>query len=89
MPGLVALCHFCELHGPSVIMITQSVKDATFQRLEDGGGASRHSRLYGCQRLFSEELGGGGEVGVATGCEGCSSLAQDKFLVSSDPCGRR
>lgn len=27
MNGIIALCHFCELHGPSVMFLTQTFHD--------------------------------------------------------------
>lgn len=90
MTGVVALCHFCEIHGPSVIMVTQSIrdsqqiqKDATdaLPLVEDTGVPDK--KIFGCKKLFTEQS----EI---RGCDGCLSLKyKDKFIVSNDHEGKR
>eukprot|EP00091_Calanus_sinicus_P014161 TRINITY_DN31559_c0_g1_i1.p1 TRINITY_DN31559_c0_g1~~TRINITY_DN31559_c0_g1_i1.p1 ORF type:complete len:103 (-),score=5.44 TRINITY_DN31559_c0_g1_i1:267-575(-) len=59
MPGLVALCHFCELHGPSVIMITQAIRDCQVPSADHPAEISApcvpDQKMYGYNKLCAEE----------------------------------
>ena len=94
MSGLVALCHFCEIHGPSVIMVTQTVRDCQMpssdQQCIEGKTEDprvpHHHEMYGCQKLFSDEQ----TKRDKGGCDGCWSLGgQDNFIVSNDHGGKQ
>ena len=42
MANFVGLCHFCEYHGPTVVMLTQtSRKEAPPKQTAGGGGGSQ------------------------------------------------
>jgi len=96
MPGLVALCHFCEFHGPSVIMLTQSIRDCQMPTSDTSDQQSRKAKvedqcvpehkLYGCQKLFADDLARRDKGG----CEGCWFMeSQDSFIISNDHAGKR
>jgi len=93
MPGLVALCHFCEIHGPSVIMLTQSIRDcqippsdqqSTKGKMEDD--ILPDHKMYGCQRLFSDDQ----TRQEKGGCEGCwFQESEGSFIISNDHARKR
>lgn len=90
MPCIVALCHFCEFHGPSLMMVTQSVPDTLNSHNKDIVITERENKPLGCSELF-QESSKYSEVtkqpSVHAGCEGCWSFGGDpvnKFLVSQD-----
>ena len=93
MPGLVALCHFCEFHGPSVIMITQSIRDSQMPSADQPRETNKISlpcvpdhEMYGYNKLFSE----GQTKRDKGGCEGCWSLSSpDSFIISTDHRGKQ
>jgi len=93
MPGLIALCHFCEFHGPSVIMITQSIRDCQIPSADHLNGSAKTEmvhvsdpKMYGCQKLFSDDQ----IKRDKGGCEGCWSVGcHDNFIISNDHEGKR
>jgi folliculin len=93
MPGLVALCHFCEYHGPSVIMITQSVKDCQVPSEDQPSKPDKISptcvpdhKMYGYNKLFPEDQ----TKRHKGGCESCWSLSgPDNFIISNDHGGKQ
>jgi len=76
----VALCHFCELHGPTTIMVTQTVR-APKKTSEHEDLESNFSDL---ELLFGENQS---EKSGLPGCPGCWSLGGEdgrKYLLSRE-----
>ena len=70
MSAIVALCHFCEVHGPSVIMVTQQTFCKT---LKDG--TSDNTGLLNRENFNHKSMG----------CERCWSLkTNDNLILSND-----
>ena len=72
MSAIVALCHFCEVHGPSVIMVTM-VSQRSVLELSKEGGSPDKTRLLGRENLN----------GKSAGCERCWSLKTNNNLIIS------
>jgi len=78
MSAIVALCHFCEVHGPSVIMVTtvnqRSSLESSKEQYQD------IPRLLGRENLN----------GKSAGCERCWSLkTNDNLIISIDNSGHQ
>jgi len=83
MPGLMALCHFCELHGPAVIMITQAIQDS---KTPSSDHYEPDQKNYGCQKLFPENA----PKTDRGGCEGCWSMETEaNFIISNEHQGKQ
>ena len=86
MSAIVALSHFCEVHGPSVIMVTQTDRDCREAEWEGQGQAS-------LQQMFGGNLGRKmTQPSRQPGCERCWSLGSNSsssqhFLVSTERTG--
>ena len=72
MSAIVALCHFCEVHGPSVVMVTQSVQDTI--------GDKPNSKSFYEQIKNSSLQRNSGKI---AGCERCWSLKNNQNLILS------
>ena len=84
MSAIVALCHFCEVHGPSVIMVTQTDRDCREPVWEGEGGQTT------LQQMFGGNIGGRmSQHSHQAGCERCWSLggSSQHFLVSTERTG--
>lgn len=71
MNAVIALCTFCELHGPKVIFTTQTFKCYDNQNTEKLKFYGSKEALREGQTLFSESQ---------KDCEGCFSLGNLKYL---------
>ncbi|KAK3930050.1 Folliculin [Frankliniella fusca] len=70
MNAIISVCHFCELHGPSVLLSTQNTRchnEANFKR----------NKFYG----FPECLQSYGTA-VTSSCEACQSIGNNIFVTS-------
>ncbi|KAK6468653.1 folliculin-like [Huso huso] len=76
MNALVALCHFCELHGPRTLFCTEALHSPT--PLETGGGASAQGTEPG--RGSSALSCSQGEEGEEPGDGGITMRARDSAL---------
>ena len=72
MSAIVALCHFCEVHGPSVVMVTQSIQD-TIGDIPNSNSFYEQIKNSSLQR----------NSGKITGCERCWSLKNNQNLILS------
>lgn len=76
MSAIVALCHFCEVHGPSVVMVTQSVQDISEDTISDKSSSNvlyEQIKNNGLQRNSSR----------SSGCERCWSLKNKQNIILS------
>ena len=76
MSAIVALCHFCEVHGPSVVMVTQSVQDISEDKISDKSSSNvlyEQIKNNGLQRNSSRN----------PGCERCWSLKNKQNILIS------
>ena len=69
MSVIVALCHFCEVHGPAVIMVTQSRRESGFPQPPDLDPVIQQIIRRNKQSL--------------AGCERCWSLKNNEQLIIS------
>ena len=69
MSPIVALCHFCEVHGPAVIMVTQSQR------------AGESPDQTDCETNIQHIVGQ--ERQSPAGCERCWSLKTNQHLIIS------
>ncbi|KAK7868145.1 hypothetical protein R5R35_003021 [Gryllus longicercus] len=89
MNALVALCHFCELHGPSVLFTTQAFHDnAELQVENDGvfpGSKKELKKCYGNVDNLKTRI----KFPRLNSCEACQSLTADQLgFISNDHEGR-
>ncbi|OXU20346.1 hypothetical protein TSAR_000051 [Trichomalopsis sarcophagae] len=71
MNAVIALCSFCEMHGPKVIFTTQTYRSFDNQNTEKLKFYGPKEVLRQAQALFSE---------LQPNCEGCHSLGNLKYL---------
>lgn len=73
MNGLLGFCHFCELHGPRVLMCTQAFnKDADRNISMDFGNGTLESSIAASAARYSDE------------CTACGWARKDKGFVTQD-----
>jgi len=78
---IAALCHFCEVHGPSVVMVTQSLQDSNSIRYFSDTGSDLSQLLK--RNNFARKVS-------SSGCERCWSLQNNEtLLVTKDSEGKR
>jgi len=82
MTAIIALCHFCEFHGPSIVMLTQphisKLEPFAEHVVPSHVTANVHHQRPGL--LLSRSRRRGGE-----GCDGCWSLSRSEdAIVSND-----
>lgn len=78
MSAIAALCHFCEVHGPSVIMVTMVTQLSFLESTKKG--SSDESQLLGRTNLNVK----------SAGCERCWSLkTNDNLIISTDNSGHQ
>ena len=53
MNAVVALCHFCEMHGPSVVICTQAIQRHEAIEITDGKNSSDPSQENSPSRLLT------------------------------------
>jgi len=94
MANFVGLCHFCEFHGPTVVMLTQSARKEAHTAGED---RTSRAQLLVCdetvpepfpvqgETLFGKELlmRGLSDSSGMSGCAGCWSLGPAKGAIFS------
>ena len=71
MNAVIALCTFCEMHGPKIIFTTQtfrSYSDQTTDKL----------KFYGPKEILKESQNINSDL--ETECQGCYSLGNLKYL---------
>lgn len=71
MNAAIALCSFCEMHGPKIIFTTQTYKNNDDQNLEK-------LKFYGPKEIFTKNSCPQSEV--QQDCGGCYSLGDLKYL---------
>ena len=71
MNAVIALCTFCEMHGPKVIFTTQTYRNFEDQNLE-------RLKFYGPKEVLRQRSIGNTETQHE--CEGCHSLGNLKYL---------
>lgn len=79
MSAIVALCHFCEVHGPSVVMVTQSVPDTTQSEDTISEKSSPNVFYEHVKNKRSQR-----NNNKTTGCERCWSLKNNQNLIVSN-----
>ena len=72
MNAAIALCTFCEMHGPKVIFTTQ-----TYRNFEDQNSDER-LKFYGPKEVLRQ--GSIANTEIQQECEGCHSLGDLKYL---------
>ncbi|XP_014209477.1 folliculin [Copidosoma floridanum] len=70
MNAAIALCSFCEVHGPKVMFTTQTFKNFDYQNNEK-------LKFYGSKEVLRDAITLYSEL---QDCKGCSSLGYLKFL---------
>ncbi|KAM5152947.1 folliculin isoform 1-T3 [Mantella aurantiaca] len=89
MNAIVALCHFCELHGPRTLFCTEALHSPLPQGAgcgdslgEQGGGEEEEGGIHMSSRIPSHSPADGASAGSNSPrlrksemCEGCRSLA--------------
>lgn len=71
MNAAIALCTFCEIHGPKVIFTTQTYRNYDMQNIEK-------LKFYGPKEVLRQY-----HVSLEDGqneCEGCQSIGNIKYL---------
>jgi len=71
MNAAIALCTFCEMHGPKVIFTTQTYRNYDTQNMEK-------LKFYGPKEILRQ-----GHISLGDGqdeCEGCQSIGNVKYL---------
>lgn len=71
MNAAIALCSFCEMHGPKIIFTTQTFKNNDDQNLDK-------LKFYGPKEIFTQNSSSQGEI--QQDCGGCHSLGDLKYL---------
>ncbi|KAJ8678934.1 hypothetical protein QAD02_014721 [Eretmocerus hayati] len=71
MNAVIALCTFCEIHGPKVIFTTQTYRSFDDQNTEE-------LKFYGPKEILREAQALGSEQ--QQDCKGCHSLGNLKYL---------
>lgn len=68
MDGIVALCHFCELHGPAVLMCTQPHRQPSQQKTSGSQGQQEAQQL---SRKISSTLSPSSGLSLVPGTGNC------------------
>lgn len=90
MNAVIALCHFCELHGPSILFCTQSFHDSDgpWTTKENTEGNLPKKSWYGPSESMQRSNSISGEVSgekAPDTCEGCLSMTgNQKGFISND-----
>lgn len=71
MNAVIALCTFCEMHGPKVVFTTQTYRNFDNQNTEK-------LKFYGPKEIFRQ--GQTAATEAQRDCEGCRSLGHLKYL---------
>lgn len=91
MNALIALCHFCELHGPSVLFMTQAFHDTNAQPHGHGDGPNTDMNKRESKKCYGniENLKAKRNFSRSGSCEACHSLSSEQFgFISNDHDGR-
>lgn len=79
MSPIVALCHFCEVHGPRVVMVTQPIRDLT-PTIQ----TQSNQHLFGAE-VLQQSKPSSFSYHPDYGCERCWSLGdQENLIISND-----
>ncbi|XP_023210472.1 folliculin-like [Centruroides sculpturatus] len=90
MNAVVALCHFCELHGPSILFCTQSFHDSEgpWPIKENNENPLPKKSWYGPPESLQRSNSISGEISgdkAPDTCEGCTSMTgNQKGFISND-----
>ena len=85
MSAIAALGHFCEVHGPRIVMVTQSVRHlapvSPVDSVTPGQDQDQHLLM---------SLNNNQSTSIPSGCERCWSLkSNENLIVSKDPVGKQ
>lgn len=82
MNAVIALCTFCEMHGPKVIFATQTYR--TYKSPESAEENNEKLKFYGPKDVLrhqnNSDTSSCDSINNQRECEGCKSLGNIKYL---------